>query len=180
MPYDTNTAGKYSDSDSFSQIPSREGTLSFATVDANPDDADILLRGVGTARSTWLPNLLRKSLPWLHKAATRVTAQFYPQGIIHSWYIPDDQLEEVREDPEIETAPGREFLDEEPKAVMELIEEHCADPDEGLTQDEIVELAQEEVGLSRIRAQSVLQNLRQGGHIRKRTRPLGIVYDPAK
>lgn len=102
----------------------------------------------------------------------------YPH--VHSWYIPDDQLEEVREDPEIETAPGREFLDEEPTAVMGLIEEHCADPDEGLTEDEIVELAREEVGLSRIRAQSVFQNLRQGGHLRKRTRTLDIVYDPAK
>jgi len=102
----------------------------------------------------------------------------YPH--VHSWYIPDDQLEEVREDPEIMTAPGREHLDDNPAEVLELIEERCAEAEGGLTEDEILEIAQEEVGLSRFKAQAVFKGLRQGGHLRQRMNMFRPVYDPAK
>ncbi|WP_348609670.1 hypothetical protein [Halobaculum rarum] len=57
------------------------GALSFASPERDSREADISLQSVGTARSEWLPELLRQSLPYLHDASKRVAETHYPHGI---------------------------------------------------------------------------------------------------
>lgn len=53
-------------------VPLQEGSLQFASVHDKPTDEDLAVHSVGTARTEWLPELLRKSLPWMYDGGLEV------------------------------------------------------------------------------------------------------------
>lgn len=90
---------------------------------------------------------------------------------VHSWYIPEDQLNEVRDDPDILTKPSLDYVDEEPKRLLELIEnlEEKEDEEERLWVDDVLDAAMED-GMREFEASKALEALRSIGLVHQRSR----------
>lgn len=83
---------------------------------------------------------------------------------VHSWSIPDEQLEEVQEDPDIISNPGDpEFLDDEPTHLFNFVKER--EGDDGVQKDEILQVGQEEYGMLPVVANQAINTLIQTGYI---------------
>lgn len=100
----------------------------------------------------------------------------YPR--VHSWDLPAEQLQEVREDPETETAPGStEYLEPAPTQLLEFIEDAAADAgDRGVPKHDVIKHGVED-GMLEMEAKQALQTLRQAGYLFE---PMHGFYKPAK
>lgn len=104
----------------------------------------------------------------------------YP--FVHSWDIPDPQLEEVREDDDTPTSPGREFLGTDEEAILDIIEDLESEYDDGVPEEKVKEVAVDR-GMRDWEVEQHLQKLREGGHALRTISsglPPGMVYQSAK
>jgi len=114
-------------------------------------------------------------VPWAHGDDGSMGE--YP--FVHSWDIPTNQLEEVRDDPEITTMPGgRDQLEEEPTLLLEFIEErwNSGEYDRGVPKNEVAAYG-EQNGLLDVQVDKALNRLRTGGYLFE---PMLSFYRPAK
>lgn len=89
----------------------------------------------------------------------------YPS--VHGWDIPSSQLIEVREDPDVATAPNTDTLSGDMETVLNLIvslEEEYDNQD--VPMDAVVDAAEDE-GLDYYEVDSTLNNLKNAGYIKK-------------
>lgn len=84
----------------------------------------------------------------------------YP--FVHTWDIPDDQLEEVRDDPDVQTMMPLESLEDEQVALYNIIKENQGDG--GVFTEDIIEEAQE-LGLGEIEVKQRLKKLARTGYV---------------
>ncbi|WP_435145489.1 hypothetical protein [Halobaculum sp. P14] len=100
---------------------------------------------------------------------------------VHSWNIADNQMEEVREDPDIKTSPSTEHLEGQHAELLELIKSLYEDDEEtaGVPKEEIIEDAVD-TGMSERVAKVRLNELHQTGYVWQRLNLSGLTYTPAK
>lgn len=94
---------------------------------------------------------------WLYDGEPR---KDYKQ--VHSWRIPENQLKEVQSDPDLQTAPSREYLDDAQVQIVEYIEEQ--EGDNGVSESELISKT-EDWGMIESVAKQQLDRLRRRGYI---------------
>lgn len=84
---------------------------------------------------------------------------------VHSWDIPTDQLEEVRDNPDIETTPGtQDVLEKEERVLLEFIEEMEGEFERGVPKADVLDRGEQE-GELRIKVKKVLSKLENSGFV---------------
>lgn len=98
----------------------------------------------------------------------------------HSWYIPDEQLEEIRDDPDTISAPTTEYLGDERKQLYRQIEQLEMDAGgDTVSESEIVEAASADGTPARVVRQH-LADLHRMGHLWRRMELTEQTYRTAK
>lgn len=83
---------------------------------------------------------------------------------VHGWDLPGDQLEQVREDDDVITAPDPEYLTGASKFVYQFVKGKENDHEDGVPKDEIIE-AGEEDGYYDFKLEKAITTLKRGGFI---------------
>lgn len=99
----------------------------------------------------------------------------YPH--VHRWNIPEKQLREVRDNPDIDTHPAVDNLNRQNRELYELVKEFGGD--EAVPVEKIRTEASE-VGLSPNTVEPLLDNLVQQGHLFRTMKGMEIAYIAAK
>lgn len=96
---------------------------------------------------------------------------------VHSWDIPERQLREVRDDPDIDTAPSPDSLDADDREIYDIVDELGGD--EGAPEDAIKSRA-EESGMTPRTEEVRLNELVSRGHLSRGLSGFHITYLAAK
>lgn len=114
---------------------------------------------------------------WIHDPGT---IGEYPH--VHSWSIPEAQLEDVREDDSIDTSPSREYLEDDEEELLEIVSELEEEYKKEIPEEAIKKIATDR-GMSEIRFNQTIQSLCRAGYIHSTVvpgHPFGPAYIPAK
>lgn len=112
-------------------------------------------------------------ISWVHNDEAAMGEYLY----VHTWDIPEKQLQEVREDPDIETCPPVDALDETERALYDLVEETGGD--EAVAMKEIRDKANEE-GISEDLVEPLLRTLSQRAYLFRKMKGIEFGYLAAK
>jgi len=96
---------------------------------------------------------------------------------VHNWLIPENQLNEVRNDPDIVTAPSLDPLDGDTRELFEIISDVAGD--EGAPKPD-VESRAEEAGFRPAETERLLKELLRKGYLFETLEGLTMNYIPAK